>query len=112
MKTTREVLVAARALIARPEAWTQGALARTVENGVASSVGDFATCWCAEGAVVKVGGDEIWHEVEGGRCLYEQTLDALRVAAGGIAIHRFNDTHSHADVLAAFDRAIAAESTS
>lgn len=96
---TREVLIAARALIAK--GWTQGYLARDERGLVTRPSGDEAVCWCCIGAlsaVAKCG--PIWSAV-----------DALSGAVGGAGqIARWNDApkRTQAEVLEAFDRAIAA----
>ncbi len=109
MKTTKEILTAARALIAKPEAWTQGALAREAplaggQVGVSSAR---ATCWCAEGAVcVAIAdlSDGAWGDA------YNASVAALRAAMGDQPVHIFNDANGHPAVLAAYDRAIASAS--
>lgn len=92
--TTREVLVAARALIDTPEKWIQGTWNLDLASG--------ATCFCALGAL---------REVVGGLAGDAFSLLCDQVPGRykrGIA--RFNDapTTTHADVMALFDRAIAA----
>ena len=48
----REVLVAARAIIAEPERWTQGAPAKVTQDGCLVPVYQAdATCWCMTGAI-------------------------------------------------------------
>jgi hypothetical protein len=99
--TPRDVLVAARALIARPEAWTKGAFARAAD-GTRLYVGERRRrrSRCAAGAYLAAGGETD-----------DAGYMALCAAMGGVwAVSDFNDaeTTTHADVLAAFDRAIAA----
>jgi hypothetical protein len=48
------------------------------------------------------------HAQEPGSGLYDQAYDLLYEAVGKGSIGAFNDTHSQAEVLAAFDRAIEA----
>ncbi len=109
--TTREILIAARKKIERPECWTKGAYARRADG---TYVGDSginedgfisadAVCFCALGACRAVSGS-LTDESPAAR----QIRDAL----GGrqYDLSAFNDapTTTHADVLALFDRAIAA----
>ena len=91
--TTLDILKAARKRIEDPERWCQGYL-----RG-----GDK---WCAIGAVY-----EEADEAESG---FAAICDVLAAHAGldGAAEGRlaeWNDTHTHAEVLALFDRAIATE---
>lgn len=92
--TTAEVLRAARALIDTPEKWGQGFNSRRP-----------GTCCALEAleAVAQTTGTD-----------HHAADDALRIAVplSGVYTTTWNDARSttHADVLAAFDRAIAAES--
>ena len=94
------VLRDAKALIDTPEKWIKGH-SRKVVNGV--------TCHCADGAVWSL------THLDPLDLNYFPAVRALSVAATGRAIADghvwFNDRQSttHADVMALFDRAIAAE---
>lgn len=95
---TREILVAARELISVPERWTQGSLA---ESRLGRPIGPStpgAVCWCALGAVQKVADD--LNMPFGGAVSHLNK-------AGPINLGLFNDTHTHPEVVALFDRAIA-----
>lgn len=108
--TASEVLRKARALIEKPENWTQGAYARGIDDA-GQGIKD-ACSLCAVGSVyaitddLKASGEPVFRRV-----LYwlgsalarprEPPLDSAEVIA-------FNDTHTHAEVLSLFDRAIAA----
>jgi hypothetical protein len=99
--TTLETLKAARKMIEKPENWTQGELGRKadgtpIKNGAISSLGQ-ATCFCAAGALLMV--------IRGKRRAPWNCLQAVM----GDYVPSFNDTHTHAEVLAAFDAAIAKE---
>jgi len=96
--TPSEVLRKARALIEKPENWTQGASARDAQ------------------------GRQMWNAREANACARDAigaidtaaTTHAEQVAARQalwrecVQITVFNDTHTHAEVLSLFDRAIAA----
>ncbi len=99
--TTLEILKAARALIDREEKWTRGAVARTAHGYQVQSIDDSAVQFCILGALAKASNN--WK-----LCL--MAGDSLRGLLK-TAIQEFNDapTTTHADVLALFDRAIAAE---
>lgn len=96
--TLRDDLVAAKALIDTPEKWIKGTFA---------SKG----CWCAMGAVISVVCDD-------GRYAFEREVAAVRALAEevpdrfGRNVPFYNDakTTTHADIMALFDRAIAATS--
>jgi hypothetical protein len=100
MTTTREVLVAARALIAEPSRWLQGCYARDEAGAEVALHSPHATCFCAEGAVLRVSPPGLGAEFV---AALQETGMRTRWSA-----HRFNDANSHASILAAFDRAIEA----
>jgi len=96
MTKVHDTLVAARALIADPERWTQGAWARDEEGGPVGTLSPAAVCFCAQGALVHVS-----------RSGHERALEALSVAAGRRPTV-VNDFDGHAAVLEMYDRAIEA----
>ena len=96
--TTKELLIAARALIAEPNNWCQGFTA--VRNGEHVS-------YCMAGAVSRVCADESTSKAT-------ETLDALSEAVNNTngrfhSIVGFNDHKetTHEQILAIFDKAIA-----
>jgi hypothetical protein len=92
-------LRAARALIEDPKHWTQGSYGLDSSgHGVSTRRINEAVCFCSWGALVRVGIDVI-----GGRSAEERYLD---MGMGNRGVGNFNDTHTHAEVLAAFDKAI------
>lgn len=117
---TLEVLERARALITPPEAWTTKAFARTAK-GILFPEGQRvqhsapeAVCWCAVGACRKAAGvKRLFDENYAASDRAVQALGKqLRPEGweGSFAdVHSYNDDHTHAEVLALFDRAIAAE---
>jgi len=90
--TTRDVLIAARALIADERNWIKGANFRKVAG---------CDCFCADGAVEEVFRNRPWEP---------GVRPALRAASPNGMIVTYNDADetTHADVLAMFDRAIEA----
>lgn len=88
---TAKTLIGARKLIEDVKNWGRGSYNR---NGQLCAVGAIA-------AVEGVGG--VTAHGESG------ATDALRLACGDQKIAYFNDTHTHKEVLAVFDKAIAAE---
>lgn len=91
---TVETLKAAKALISDPTKWTQGAYARDAEGTVTDPFASDAACWCSVRSIVAVSRE--W---------FFASESLLEKAIGGGVI-RFNDMHTHAEVMAAFDRAI------
>lgn len=99
--TASEVLRKARALIDKPESWTQGAYARTADGKDLPPKDEQACAWCILGAV---------HQVADGGGVSVDAIETLVKALPTATAHlpNFNDTHTHAEVLSLFDRAIAA----
>lgn len=84
--TPLETLKAARTRIQMPDLWCQG-----------SFYADRERRCCASGALMEFG-------CEG---MTDPAYIALSQAMGEIQVCQFNDSHEHAEVLAAFDAAIA-----
>lgn len=93
-----EVLKESRKLIAQPEQWTQGTLARD-EQGFATELYDAnAVCFCAIGAIEKV---------NCGNAGYNAHIALTKTVGEEVNFAEYNDTHSHAEVLAVWDETIA-----
>lgn len=95
---TVEILIKAKELIQDPANWMQGDY--TEER-------DGHTCYCALGAIGTVIKADNWTEVHDG-----QPAKLLRQVVGDDipANHTFapyNDSHTHSEVMEAFDKAIA-----
>lgn len=103
MKTTLDILVAARAMIEKPENWCQHYVALDANGKPVDSNDRRAVRHCAAGALWAIAS----FAYPKGAC------DALNAAAGTpnqlSGFVEFNNTHTHPEVLALFDRAIAAE---
>lgn len=95
--TPKEILIAARAKIADREHWTTGAFARAKDGLTRRPDNVDAVCWCSIGAIESIGD---WRAVENSNAKI-----LLRLAVGGSAVG-FNDSHTHDEVLAVFDKAI------
>lgn len=108
--TTVEILKAARALISTPDKWVKGVYARN-DKGVSVPDNDPAACaFCAVGAMrhaCKIAEHELDTRASDPYFLAKR---AVRAQTNHGAVSDFNDDEetTHADVLAAFDRAIAA----
>lgn len=95
MSASVEKLKAARELVARPGGWTQEAFARDDEGQQTQSRSRDAVCWCAEGAL------------KASRSGFAE-FDFLQKLLGlPIAVWNDEPGRTQADVVAAFDRAIA-----
>lgn len=95
MKSTVEILREARDLISDRDRWCQGVEALTKEGIDVDARHPKAIRWCALGAVWKL---PIKHK---------DWEDAVRVLYAGCgSLTEFNDSHTHAEVLALFDDAI------
>ena len=95
--TVTETLKAARAKIALREHWAQGIFASDINGRRVHVMSPTAVCFCASGAISNVSN------------LDDRLL--ARIACENVVstgLIDYNDTHTHAEVLAMFDRAIAA----
>lgn len=99
--TVKEVLIAARAKIEKPENWTQKAYARDNLGFKVMPSDDGAVCFCAAGALRSL--RDLTYIVK------ENSWYALVTEMGTQTVSFFNDRHTHDQVLHAFDRAIAAQ---
>lgn len=106
MNTVKETLIAARKLIEKPENWTKGAHARDSEGVDVWPDDSSSVCFCASGAVRLASSGSALELFIGQKMLEE----CLPPSLGYDQIPSFNDAPetTHADVLALFDRAIAA----
>ncbi len=109
-----EVLKSARKIIENADNWTQGVLARKADNSNCK-VADAEACkFCMVGAVLKAADIGEPTLAEPNKYLfydqlYRRLSQYLGVAdADRMYLGKFNDESKHEDVLAAFDRAIAA----
>lgn len=99
MTTTLDILKRARALIEDPARWTRREYARDISGKPVGIDAAEATCWCAMGALAHVSTDRFW---------MGEPYNALRTAMGN-SVADFNDGCTHAEMLGAFDAAIASE---
>lgn len=102
-----QVLRDAKELISAPERWTKGAYARDSAGHPVWEMADEAVCWCATGAVCRATIND--------STLAPEALEALNnTKSSGRGVAGYNDAAgtTHEDVMAWFDRAIAAAETS
>jgi hypothetical protein len=98
--TPLETLKAARQLISTPDSWTQEVFARDKDGLRVDAQSEEAVCFCSFGAIERFTGCKNLSEVE-------QHLDNVCEKYFRTNVISFNDTHTHAEVLALFDAAIA-----
>ncbi len=104
MQTTKEILIAAKALISDPAHWTQGEYSRNTDGRRTAHHDPAAVCWCAMGAIIRVLPLREYSRAVG----VTETLAAWGAGGNSAAdLVGFNDGHTHAEVLALFDKAIA-----
>ncbi len=100
---TNELLIEARRLIEKPENWLQRTYARDTDGTPVPDTDPSACRFCSKGALYAAAFRNRVDEDE-----EDKASKALDAAVGGRPFVKFNDTHTHAEVLAAFDRAIEA----
>ena len=100
-------LRAARELIAKPEAWTKVFFARDATGKQAQANSPRAVCWCIFGALERAAIDI--HASDEAHNAAAEELDKQLRAQGSPSptVVDFNDTCTHAEVLALFDATIA-----
>jgi hypothetical protein len=97
MKTS-EHLIKAKQLISTHDKWTQGTCARDGQGNEVVYSSDLARCFCSYGALLAVNSD---------RFVIEKSARILRCGFDTFgAIGPYNDSHTHAEVMEGFDRAI------
>lgn len=96
----KEVLVQAKELISTEEKWTQGAYGRQADGTLISFTDPRACRFCTMGALFRASAEDM----DG----FDGANRALSQAIGtrSIGIVAFNDSHTHAEVMAMFDKAI------
>lgn len=99
--TVLDALIAGRALIEDPKHWTRKFNARDADgHPVWNTKTQEPISWCSLGALSKV--------TEGTTKVYNGAYKVLRACVDA-GVSDFNDSHSHSEVLALWDKAIEAE---
>jgi hypothetical protein len=97
---TKEILIRARKLIEKPERWAK------------RTYGLYGGPCCAEGALMRVVRPEEYRDalraLLAAACPNAEALSYPYLHGLSAAVTKWNDSHTHAEVLAAFDRAIEA----
>lgn len=103
----RDLIISARKVIEKPENWTTQYYARDADNEMCSIESANAVCFCSLGALRKVlynnGGMDIFGRQD---FLYDTAAGFLKAVAGIGDVADYNDNHTHAEVLALFDKTI------
>lgn len=95
-----EILIEAKKKIDTPEKWTKRTLARDSKNQEVDFDSKNAVCFCSIGAL------EVEFREKGiPNSTWYSCIKALN-AGMGLYIADFNDTHTHEEVMGAWDRAI------
>jgi len=92
-----------RDLLADPKRWTQEYCGRTASGDPITVPSPEATCFCLMGAIFQTQGCETGRTVN----KLEDHLNESPLLEG-VSYVRFNDTHTHAEVLALLDERIEA----
>lgn len=90
----------ARALIADEKRWCRGVSARDKHGQHVSALAQEACRWCASGALVAVNKDDL---EPASKALDELEHVISAEIRHGLDLPMFNDTRTHAEVLALFD---------
>ena len=102
MKSAHQILVEARELLSVPERWTKDEYARDPSGEAVMPLSERAVCWCTIGAMYRIAGAHGDELRKAKRALERATQD------GAIAVFNDDPSRTHAEILAAFDRAIEA----
>lgn len=100
MKTS-EFLRSAKALIDSPEKWTTEFTARNNSGACVNEYSPDAVCFCSIGALYRQA------PISGLPCIPQDSWRYFHNATEGAELHFYNDTHTHAEVMLAWDKAIA-----
>jgi hypothetical protein len=95
---TLEILTLARAKIADEENWCQGSFAENEYSVSVSAISDVACSWCSIGALRSIAGNDF--------IAYNSAMDYLSESMN-YPIADYNDSRTHSEVMAAWDKAIA-----
>jgi hypothetical protein len=101
-----EILTATRALLSRPERWTQRAYARDGAGQPVCNHEPEACCWCLSGAVARTSRA---YSAKYLSLAYQAIYAAAGVEMGGLIDWNDAPGRTHADVIAMLDAAIMAE---
>lgn len=102
LPTMLEDLTRIKSLIEKPENWTQNYYAKDEYGMTIHSSSDAAVCFCTLGALHRV----IPMGSRGHTNRRADVRELLESLMGDDGVAQFNDTHTHEEVIAVFDKAI------
>lgn len=107
VETTRQILIGARELVARPGGWTQGVFARNRDGEKVCLSQKEAVCFCASGAISRAAQEQMGGSPEEGENS-ANALELLFLCIPGPSIPDWNDSpgRTQGEVVSAFDRII------
>lgn len=100
MNEVQQLLADAKALISAPERWTQGEFARDSHGHRAYWGGELAKCYCSIGAI-----NAVTHE-NAVLTMNKPYMILGSQVGGSIVVWNDAPERTHAEVMAAFDKAI------
>ncbi len=104
-----ETLKAAREKIADENHWTTHSYAKSFDGDVVNADNKLACKWCLSGAVYAVAGWNI-NAASYSTAYYSsmsyKTIRFIEKCADGLSVPKFNDTHSHSEVISFLDECI------
>ncbi len=104
--TPVELLRELRSLLSDESRWAQRNFAYRANGVPTGGTYPEAVCWCVSGAMQKVLGNGTRFTTEAGYSLQAQVVSLLgEESMKGVV--KFNDTHTHGEVMDWFDRALA-----
>ena len=113
MSTTIQklVLINARTLIADPQRWTRGTLARSQEGQEVSWADRSAHRWCAMGAIYRAAYDLLGDANKAGNVGNDVVRSTIPPGVSQLRgyLATLNDHKGHAAVIGAFDQALTAD---
>ena len=99
-----ELLIKAKAIILAPAHWTQNAFARDELGNTTDELASDAVCFCSLGALYKAQSNTLI--TEEWQAAKDYINRSIRATEQYLGVAGYNDTHTHAEVLAKFDAAI------
>jgi hypothetical protein len=96
-----EFLKKAKALIDTPSKWTTGAWAKNAAGTHVMPENPGSVCFCTTGAMFRIEHDLNLHDVT-----LNKAVEYVKGAMNTRHIPDFNDSHTHAEVMAAWENAI------
>lgn len=102
MKSSKEILIAAKELISDPKKWTQCEFARDAEGEACPVRRPCAVSFCSVGAILLVSSIHTAHAVPDAESILEKASKTF----GFDSISKMNDQSEHEDVMRVFDLAI------